>query len=59
MLGIFAKKDPICGMRQKKGQGMIDEKSGHWFCSENCRKEFENAKEGHSTKMKSHGGCCH
>ncbi|MBI2668655.1 YHS domain-containing protein [Candidatus Woesearchaeota archaeon] len=53
MFGLFAKKDPVCGMKREKGKGI--EKDGKWFCSEACVKKFEtgSAKAG----MKS-GSCC-
>ena len=52
MFGLFARKDPVCGMKEEKGKGV--EKSGKWFCSEQCSKGYE--KEAKQTKH-SHG-CC-
>ena len=47
----FKKKDPICGMKQKKGTGI--EKHGQWFCSSNCLNAFEKGLKKSSKK-----GCC-
>ena len=51
MLGLFKKKDPVCGMKQEKGKGI--EKEGKWFCSQNCVKEYEKNEQKHT------GSCCH
>lgn len=57
IFGLFRKKDPICGMKEEKGKGFIDEETGCWFCSEACRAEFgSRVKE---QKKHEHGGCCH
>lgn len=54
VFGLFKKKDPICGMKEEKGKGIL--KHGHWFCHENCLKEYEKAIE----KSEKSGGksCC-
>lgn len=57
MLGLFKKTDPVCGMKQEKDKGILDEKN--WFCSERCKDEFDQAKAAHEKKMKKSGGCCH
>ena len=49
--GLFTKKDPVCGMKEKKGTGI--EKAGNWFCSERCEKEFSKKQGAHQ----SHGYC--
>lgn len=54
VFGLFARKDPVCGMKREKGKGM--EKHGQWFCSPNCVKEFEK-NERSSTAAKN--SCCH
>ena len=46
----FRRKDPVCGMREEKGQGLT--KGGMWFCSETCLKQHEK------TRKKAAGGCC-
>jgi len=55
VFGLFKKTDPICGMKQEKGKGIVDEKTGKWFCSKQCKDEFDKA-------MKKQGeirSCCH
>ena len=39
MLGLFKRKDPICGMKEEKGKGI--EKHGKWFCCQNCADEYD------------------
>ncbi|MEK6950362.1 MAG: YHS domain-containing protein [Nanoarchaeota archaeon] len=56
VFGLFAKKDPVCGMKQEKGKGI--EEHGKWFCSSNCLKEFKERAEKESAASKK-GGCCH
>lgn len=51
MLGLFKRKDPICGMKEEKNKGF--EKSGSWFCSKNCLDKYE---KGMKTPKHS---CCH
>jgi uncharacterized pyridoxamine 5'-phosphate oxidase family protein len=29
-------------MKQEKGKGLWDETNKAWFCSEKCKKEYEN-----------------
>ncbi len=53
MFGLFTKKDPVCGMKEEKGKGI--EAEGHWFCSNDCLKEY---KKGAQHKGKEHS-CCH
>ncbi|MBI4441194.1 hypothetical protein HY639_03430 [Candidatus Woesearchaeota archaeon] len=47
MLGLFARKDPVCGMKEEKGKGIVS--SSNWFCSAAC-------KDKHAKQSKS--GCC-
>lgn len=54
MFGLFAKKDPICGMKEQKGKGIS--KNGEWFCSDNCLQAFEKA-AATGEKSNSHK-CC-
>ena len=54
MFDLFKKKDPVCCMKEKKGEGINQE--NNWFCSEPClekyKKQIKNAKRtGHK------GGC--
>ena len=39
MLGLFKRKDPICGMKEEAGKGT--QKYGKWFCNTNCVTEYE------------------
>ncbi len=62
MMGLFRKKDPVCGMKEEKGKGF--RRDGHWFCSEQCYEEWKKGSSrhgGHSNHRKGHGGhsCCH
>ena len=58
MFGLFKKKDPICGMKEEKGKGMIV--NGNWFCSENCKKQYgQGIKESEKDSSHHSGGCCH
>ena len=41
MFDIIKKKDPVCGMKQEKEKGFVDKKTGNWFCSQNCKNEFD------------------
>ncbi|HLC96172.1 MAG TPA: hypothetical protein VJH97_02530 [Candidatus Nanoarchaeia archaeon] len=52
VFGLFRKKDPICGMSEEKGKGIL--KDGQWFCSPVCQKKFEEAVKKSGKK----GGCC-
>lgn len=54
VFGLFAKKDPVCGMKKEKGKGI--EKHGEWFCSQNCLKQYEQ--EIAKTKSKVKSSCC-
>ncbi len=54
MLGLFKRKDPVCGMKEEKGKGIDDKETGQWFCSEQCKEEFLNA----SSKQNQKSGCC-
>ena len=51
MLGLFKKKDPICGMKEEKDKGI--KKYGNWFCSNSCLNKYEKNMNNHS-----HKGCC-
>lgn len=53
VFGLFAKKDPVCGMKQEKGKGM--EKQGKWFCSAACQQKYEQREQG---KSRAKSGCC-
>ena len=53
---IFRKKDPICGMKEEKGKGLIDIKTGKWFCSKDCKNKYYDLIKKHSKNYKS---CCH
>jgi len=59
VFGLFKKTDPICGMKEEKGKGMKDEKTGNWFCSDNCKKEFDTKLKAQEKSMKDNHGCCH
>ena len=52
VFGLFKRKCPLCGMKEEKGKGV--EKSGMWYCSEKCVKEYERTKIG----TKKSGSCC-
>ncbi len=52
VFGLFAKKDPVCGMKKEEGKGI--DKDGKWFCSKDCLKQYEQK----STKKEKHEGCC-
>ena len=55
MLGLFKRKDPICGMKEEKGKGF--ENGGKWFCSRDCLNKYE---KGMKSLGHSHGhACCH
>lgn len=58
VFGLFKKKDPVCGMKQEKDKGFVDEKSGNWFCSQNCKDEFYKISKEHEKSMKKGKGCC-
>jgi len=53
MLGLFKRKDPICGMKEEKGKGKV--KHEKWFCSDNCLKKYEEAVK---KSEKAGKGCC-
>ncbi len=56
----FKKKDPICGMKEEKGKGFLDGKTGNWFCSESCRQEYYSKVKEQERKVQNRGGsCCH
>ena len=59
VFGLFKKKDPICGMKEEKGKGFVDEQSGNWFCSNKCKEEFAQRMNAGEKKMDEHSGCCH
>ncbi|MBS3155462.1 hypothetical protein J4404_03110 [Candidatus Woesearchaeota archaeon] len=54
MFNLLKRKDPVCGMTEKKEKGF--EKNGKWFCSKDCLNKFE--KEAKSEHHHSHHGCC-
>jgi len=37
---LFKRKDPVCGMKEEKGEGI--EKEGKWFCSDGCAKKYKS-----------------
>ena len=45
MFNLFRRKDPICGMKEEKGEGI--EKYGKWFCNNTCLKEYEKQHKLH------------
>ncbi|MBI4153957.1 hypothetical protein HY501_01345 [Candidatus Woesearchaeota archaeon] len=51
-MGFFSKKDPICGMKEEKGKGLM--RNGKWFCSSACSEEYQSK----SQQAKKHSGCC-
>ncbi len=53
-LNWFTNKDPVCGMPERKGEGLKDGATGKWFCSEGCRDQYAKAK----AKAQKAGGCC-
>ena len=55
--GIFKKKDPICGMKEEKGKGIKDKEN--WFCSERCKKEYEQKIKQHHKESNKVKSCCH
>jgi len=60
VFGLFKKKDPICGMKEEDGKGFVDEKTGHWFCNQNCKDEFDKGLMKMEQKRSKHkGSCCH
>ena len=50
MLGLFKKKDPICGMTKQEGSGLIE--GGKWFCSAACLETYKRKKPAAAR------GCC-
>lgn len=60
VFGLFKKKDPICGMKQEKGKGFVDAKTGNWFCCQKCKDEFDKMVKAQEKEMKKHKrSCCH
>ena len=55
LFGLLKRKDPICGMKEEKGNGL--EFDSKWFCSENCKKQYEVNPKAENKEHK-HGGCC-
>jgi YHS domain-containing protein len=51
-MGLFKKKDPVCGMKEIRKEGIT--KHNKWFCSNTCLTQFENARKK-DTKTR---GCC-
>ena len=58
MLGLFRKKDPICGMKEVKGEGMMDEETGTWLCSDACKEEFAKRKAAAKKQAANKPLCC-
>jgi len=58
MISLFRKKDPVCGMRQEKGKGFIDENTKNWFCSNSCKDEFDTRMKK-AVKSTDKPSCCH
>ncbi|MBI2135849.1 hypothetical protein HYU06_02145 [Candidatus Woesearchaeota archaeon] len=56
ILGIFKKKDPVCGMKEEKGKGMYC--CNEWFCSKECRKEWNKRMKEAVEKYKNLPPCC-
>ena len=54
---LFGKKDPICGMREKKRTGM--HAHGKWFCHENCLNVYEKEYDEKIRNKPENKGCCH
>ncbi len=50
MFGLFKRKDPVCGMKEEKGKGLVE--CNNWFCSEKCLNEYKKHKE------KGKSSCC-
>ncbi len=60
VFGLFKKKDPICGMKQEKDKGFTDKETGNWFCSQNCKDEFDKLRKEQEKRMQKHSkSCCH
>jgi len=51
-MGLFKKKDPICGMKEEKGKGITNQ--GLWFCSKGCLREYGEKMKNSAKKQ----GCC-
>ena len=47
----FKKKDPVCGVKEEKDEGIY--KYNNWFCSEKCLNIYER-----KIKSLKKGGCC-
>ncbi len=58
VFGIFKKKDPICGMKQEKGKGFVDNETGNWFCGKHCKDEFDKGIKAQEKRMQK-PSCCH
>jgi len=50
----FKKTDPVCGMKEIEGKGML--KDGKWFCSDDCLRKYEAHRKKEMDHA--HGGCC-
>lgn len=53
VFNFLKKKDPMCGMTEEKGRGITN--NGNWFCSENCKTDYEKKLKS----VKSTPSCCH
>jgi len=59
MFNLFKKKDPICGMKQEKGKGIIDKNTGNWFCSKACYTQFKEQVKQQEKSVHNKPSCCH
>ncbi|MBR9691059.1 hypothetical protein GOV08_05240 [Candidatus Woesearchaeota archaeon] len=51
--GLFKRKDPVCGMKEEKGKGLVD--GDIWFCSKHCLNEYKKRLKKSKHQYK---GCC-
>lgn len=66
MLNIFKTqektKDPVCGMSVDKEKTQFSSKMNekvYYFCSQNCKQQFDTQPEKYATKsMQNKSGCC-
>ncbi len=56
VFGLFKKKDPVCGMKEEKGKGLLN--AGNWFCSDKCHKEYEQRMKEAVKKFENLPSCC-
>ena len=55
IVGLFARRDPVCGMKEEKGKGSF--RKGNWFCSMSCAEQYEKHENKKSGQSKKHN-CC-